>query len=145
MTNLWKINGADTYSTYGVAIKRGSYLELMSPPTPRKRLEHEYPDANGSAVDTQSSLTYEPRRFSIKVVIIADSYTQFWTRYNAFVAAIATPASFAFWVKDLGITCHLIYEGMKCVDKPHSLRNGRIAVSYDISVFEPNPVNRTYE
>lgn len=145
MTNKWRINGTDIYSTYGVAIKRGSYLELMTPPTPRKRLEHEYSDANGAQVDTQSALTYEPRRFTVKVVIIADNYAQFWARYNAFIASIATPASFALWVKDIGITANLIYEGMKCTDKPSSLRSGKIAVSYDLSVFEPNPVNRTYE
>ena len=145
MTTLWKINGIDTYSTYGVGIKRGSYNEIMSPPTPRKRLEHEYTDQNGVDVDTTSPLTYEPRRFNIKVIIAAVDYTAFWTQYNAFIAAIATPSSFSLWVKDIGVTTHLLYEGAKCIDKTRSLRYGKVIVSYEISVLEQNPTNRTYD
>jgi hypothetical protein len=112
---------------------------------PRKRLEHEYSDANGASVDTQTALTYEPRRFTLKVVITAASFAQFWTRYNAFKAAIDKPASFPLYIADLGITVNLLYEGMKCVAKTRKLRSANIAAAYDISVFEPNPVNRTYE
>lgn len=145
MTTLWKINNIDLYSTYGVAIKQGSYLELMSPPTPRKRLEHNYIDSNGAQVDTSSPLTYEARRFSLKIIIVASSYVQFWNRYNAFVTAIATPATFALYVKDIGITCNLLYEGLKCISKSRSLRSGRVVAEYELSVFEPGPTNRTYD
>ena len=59
MTTRWKINTVDIYTAYGAAIKQGSYLDIMSPPVPRKRLEHDYIDANGAQVDTTSALTYD--------------------------------------------------------------------------------------
>lgn len=145
MTNLWKINNIDIFSAYHCAIKRGSYLEIMSPPVPRKRLEHDFIDANGTAVDTTSTLTYEPKRYNIKVLITGVNYADYWTNYNALLTAINKPGTFTIYIRDIGITVTLLYEGMKCVSKPLSLRSGRIAVEYEISVFEPNPTNRTYD
>jgi len=144
MTNRWKINNVDTFATYGLAIKRGSYNDIMSPPTPRPRLEHEFIDANGAQVDTVSALTYEPRRYTIKILLVGASFTQFWQRYNALRTAIDKPASFALYVADLGITVNLLYEGMKCTSKSRSLRGGKVVAEYDLLVYEPNPVNRTY-
>lgn len=145
MTGNWYLNGSDLYSTYGVALLKGSYLTIMSPPKPRKRLEHDYVDANGSQVDTTSPLSYEPHRYTISVVITASSYVQFWARYNAFIAAMATPGTFALYIKNLGITVNLLYEGMRCTFKPRSLRSGRVSAVYEISVFEKNPTLRSYD
>lgn len=145
MTNKWKINTVDMYTAYGSVIKQGSYLDIMSPPVPRKRLEHDYVDANGAAVDTVSALTYEPRRYALKILITGSNYTSYWANYNALLAVLSVPGTFALYIKDIGITVNLLYEGMKCVSKPRSLRNGRIAVEYEMSVFEPNPTNRTYD
>ncbi len=145
MTTRWKINTVDIYTAYGAAIKQGSYLDIMSPPVPRKRLEHDYIDANGSDVDTVSALTYEPRRYALKILITGANYAGYWANYNALLAVLAVPGTFALYIKDIGITVNLLYEGMKCVSKPRSLRSGRIAVEYEVSVFEPNPVNRTYD
>lgn len=145
MTNRWKINTVDIYTAYGAAIKQGSYLYIMRPPVPRKRLEHDYIDANGTQVDTASALTYEPRRYSIKLLITGSNYTNYWVNYNALLAVLAVPGIFTLYIKDIGITVNLLYEGMKCASKPRSLRSGRIAVEFEMSVFEPNPVNRTYD
>lgn len=144
MTNRWKINSVDTYVAYGMAVKAGSYLDIMSPPVPRKRLEHEFTDANGAQVDTTSALTYEPRRYTLKILITGANYTGFWANYNALLTAIAKPGTFSLYVADLGITVNLLYEGMKCASKPGSLRSGKVVAEYELSVFEPNPTNRTY-
>lgn len=145
MTNLWEINNTDIFSAYHSIIKRGSYLDIMSPPVPRKRLEHDYIDANGTDVDTTSALNYENKRYNIKAIITGENYADYWTNYNALLAAINIPGTWSLYIKDIGITVNLLYEGMKCVSKPRSLRSGRIAVEYEISVFEPNPTNRTYD
>lgn len=144
MAARWKINNNDTQLTYGMAVKAGSYLDIMSPPVPRKRLEHEFTDANGAQVDTTSALTYEARRYTLRVIIAASSFADFWARYNALLTAIAKPGTFSLYVADLGITVNLLYEGMKCAGKPGSLRSGKVVAEYELSVFEPDPTNRTY-
>lgn len=145
MTNLWKINDNDIFATYSAMILKDSYLEIMSPPIPKKRLEHDFPDANGTEVDTVSDLIFESRRYMIKILIVANTREEFWTNYNALIEEIATPGTFSLYVSDLGVTVNLLYEGAKCTSKPKSLKNGRIAVAYEVSVFEPNPINRTYD
>jgi len=144
MTGKWFIGGADIYSNYGSAILRGSYLDIMSPPIPRKRLEYDYTDANGTKVDLVSSLSYEPKRYTIKIMITGNNYSSYWSNYNALLSAINKSGTFTLNITDIGITVNLLYEGMKCISKPRSLRSGRIAVEYEISVFELNPSNRTY-
>ena len=145
MTNRWKINGTDIFAAFGAAVKSGSYLDIISPPTPRKRLEYDYIDQNGAKVDTTAALTYEPRRYSLKMAIIAGSYTDFWAKYNSLIGAMATPGTFTFYVSDIGVTCNLLYEGAKCTAKSRTFRSGKIAVELEISVFEPNPKTRTYD
>ena len=144
MTGKWFLNNQDLYATYGVMIAKGSYNEMMSPPKPRRRMEYEYTDENGLRVDTQSPLTYEPYRYKIKIVIVANSFTDFWTRYNAFFSALAVPGIFALKIADLGITVNLCYEEAKNVDKLVRLKSGKVASAYELSVLELNPKNRIY-
>lgn len=144
MTNKWKISGLDTWTNYGTAILKNSYLDIMTPPTPRRRLEYDYPDANGTKVDVVSPISFEARRYKLNLLIVGNTFSQFWANYNALLGAIAKSGTFTLNVVDIGITVTLLYEGMTCVSKPRSLRNGRIAVAYELNVFEPNPTNRTY-
>ena len=144
MTNKWKISGLDTWTTYGTAILKNSYLDIMAPPTPRRRLEYDYPDANGAKVDVVSPISFEARRYKLNILIVGNTFSQFWANYNALLGAIAKSGTFTLNVADIGITVTLLYEGMTCVSKPRSMRVGRIAAEYALNVFEPNPVNRTY-
>ena len=144
MNGNWYLNGADLYATYGVAITKGSYNDIMSPPTPRKRMEYEYTDENGIRVDKSTALVFEPKRYTIKVVIVASGYSQFWSRYNAFFNAIAIPGTVTLSVVSLGVSVKLLYEGARNVDKMVKLKNGRVASAFELSVLEPNPKERTY-
>lgn len=144
MNSKWYINNQDLFGTYGVALLKGSYNEIMSPPRPRRRMEYEYTDESGVRVDTQSALTYEPYRYKIKVLIIASGFADYWAKYNAFYAAIATPGTFTLRVADLGVTVTLLYEEARNVDKSVRLKSGKVASAFEISVLEPNPTNRIY-
>lgn len=145
MTGFWKINNKDAYTIFGVSLLRGSYNEIMAPPTPRERLQHEALDVNGTLVDTISELYYKERKYSIDILIVGSNYADFWTKYNAFFAEISTPGAFTLKVADLGVTVTLLYEGATCVKKPRSLRSGRVAVQYKVEVKEFNPTNRLYD
>lgn len=147
MTNLWLINGIDLYATYGVYIFKSNYNDLLCPPRPRKRLEHEYTDQDGISVDTTTPLTYEARRFSIKVGLIAVSAADFWTKYNAFFALISQAGSFDLYIADLGKTYTLLFEGVERAEKltPIATASGQAAATFEIKLLEPvqatNPAN----
>lgn len=138
MTGLWTINGVDLYDTFGAAILKGSYNDLLAPPTPRKRMEHEYVDQDGVAVDTTSALTWEARRFSLKLAMKAISPEQFWSRYNALFGILGVPGSFSLYVKDLGKTFTLLYEGAPKADKLTPIASAAyVSAVFEIKVLEP--------
>ena len=144
MTNKWKISGLDTWTNYGTAILKNSYLDIMTPPTPRRRLEYDYPDANGTKVDVVSPISFEARRYKLNIMIVGNTFFSVLGKSQCPVRCIAKAGTFTLYVADLGVTVTLLYEGMPCVSKPRSMRIGRIAVAYELNVFEPNPANRTY-
>lgn len=144
MNGLWKINGKDTFATWGVALTRGSYASILSRPTPKKRLEHDYTDADGVEVDTTTPLTYDFSRYKIKVVIIGKTFANFWANYNAFFTEIDKAQSFTLFIHDLGVTVNLLYEGATQKGSIGTLRSGKKAIAFELSVFEPNPKNRIY-
>lgn len=145
MNGNWYLNGSDLYATYGVAITKGSYNDIMSPPIPRKRMEYEYTDEDGIRVDKTTPLVFEPKRYKIKVVIVANGFSQFWGRYNAFFNVLAIPGTITLRVAPIGVSVKVFYEGAKNVDKIIRLKNGRVASAFELSVFEPNPKERIYD
>ena len=145
MQGMWKVNNKDLFVQFGVRILKGSYNDIMSPPKPRVRLEHDYPDATGLMVDTLSPLSYQAKTYKINVLLVGSDASDFWAKYTAFFAEIATPEAFTLYVADLGVTVSLLYEGAQCLKKPSSLKSGRVAVSYEISVKEYNPDLRVYD
>jgi len=138
MNGLWTINGIDLYDAFGAYILKGSYNDLLSPPMPRKRLEHEYIDQDGVAVDTTSPLTYEARRFTLRVALKGISSTQFWSRYNAFFGLVSTPGSFLLYVADLGKTFTLLYEGTAKAEKLTPIATAsQVYAVFEVKVLEP--------
>lgn len=138
MKGLWKINDIDIFEVYGVAILKGSYNDIISPPTPRKRLEYEYKDRNGTEVDTNTPLSYEAKRYKLKCAIYANSSVQFWSRYNAFIALVAQAGSFDLSIAEIDKTITILYEGATVTKKITRIKNcDMIAIEFDLSVFEP--------
>lgn len=139
MTNRWKINDIDIWESFGVYIFRGNYNELLTPPTPRKRLEHEYADRDGVAVDTTSPLTFEARRFNMKVGLRGNSPADFWNKYTAFFALLAQAGSFTLYIADLARSFTLLYEGVARAEKltPINTQTGVVYATFEIKLFEP--------
>jgi len=145
MNGKWVIGDTDLYADLGVLIFKGSYEEVLTPPAPKKRLEHDYQDKNGVDVDTSSALNYEAKRFKLNVAITAATSSQFWSRYNALLALINKPDTFSLYISDLGVKINLLYEGAKCISKSRSLKSGPVVVAYELSVLESDPTNRIYD
>lgn len=150
MNGKWIIEGTDIYATMGCLLVKGGYLDLLSPPVPKRRLEHDYPDKNGVDVDTgegeeDPELYYEAKRFKIHVLVTASTLSQFWSRFYSLLSLIDKTGHFTLYVHELGVSFKLLYEGARCVSKSRSLRSGSIAVLYEISVLEPDPTDRNYD
>jgi hypothetical protein len=138
MTGKWYLNGSDLYTTYGAAIMKGSYNDLLLPPTPRKRLEYEFLDQNGLTVDTTSPLKYQAKRFKMQFALKASSDTQFWTRYNALFTALAISGTVTLQIVDLNKTFTLLYEGTSKVDKLTKIAGATMVfAAFEINFLQP--------
>lgn len=145
MNGKWIIGETDLYADLGVLLLKGSYDEIMSPPSPKKRTEYDYPDKNGLDVDKASAVVYEAKRFKISVAITATTSAQFWARYNLLLALLDKPGEFSLYLSDLGVKINLLYEGAKNTFKSRSLKAGLVVVIYEISLLEPDPTTRIYD
>ncbi len=145
MNGRWKINNKDLYTLFGVQILKGSYNDIISPPKVKERLEHDFSDMHGVAVDRVSPLVYAARSYKINVLIVGSDDVDFWAKYKAFFAEIVTPDAFTLYVADLDVQVSLLFTDAVCTKKPRSLKSGRVAVSYEISVKEYNPNLRVYD
>ena len=139
MNNLWKINDIDLYSTFGAYIFKGNYNELLAPPMPRKRLEHEYIDRDGFSVDTITPLTYEAKRFNLKIGIKGSSAADFWSNYNALFSELSQAGNFDLYIADLDKHFTLLYEGVAKTEKltPIETRTGQVCATFEIKCLEP--------
>ena len=145
MKGLWLIDNVDMYQHAGAMILKDSYLHIMSPPAPKKRLEHDYADKNGVTVDSSSELKYEPKRFKMMIAISGDSSSQFWSRYEAFFQLIDKPQAISMYLVNLGVTIYLHYEGAQCVHKSRSFKEASAMAVYEVSFLEADPTNRVYD
>lgn len=139
MNGKWYIDGYDIVLTAGAYILKGSYNEILSPPVPKKRLEHDYGDKHGLDVDKETELVYEAKRFKLNIAIKASSSSDFWQKYSSFFSMVDKESEFSLYVYDLGVTLKLLYEGAKCTHKSSSMRSGNVFAVYELSVLESNP------
>ena len=71
------------YTTYGFIPKRGTTDDFLKKPDFKERYSNDWPDEDGVEFDLLSTPKKKAREFDLVGYILADSASQFWTRYNA--------------------------------------------------------------
>lgn len=142
MNGFWRLNGNDLYTTYGVVLLRGTNREVLTPPAIKRRSEYNFQDSNGVVVDKTSPVSYEARRYALPIVIVASDKSTFWQKYNSLIGELAKPGEFTLYIKEIGVTLNLLYEGMSV--KSSMFKSDKITVEYDLHVLEADPTSRVY-
>lgn len=83
------LNNLDIFDTYGVFVRDGS-KEFLSLPKRKDSLTYSWPEENGTEVDLAAP-KFEDKEVTLKCGFLAATDTEFRTKRQAFIQAIAAP------------------------------------------------------
>lgn len=83
LTGLWRIDGIDLWSTYGIAISAAS-AEFLKYPPKKESITHDWGDSNGIDVDLQR-IYLGAREGVITFFIFANTSQEYFDRHDAFI------------------------------------------------------------
>jgi hypothetical protein len=145
-TGLWRIDGIDLWTTYGILLSEGSADFLKYPPK-KESTTHDWGDSDGIDVDLQRIFLGQNEGV-LSFVIIANSTQQYFDRHDAFINLWKKPG-----LRRLEIAAHndrsyyIFYKETNNYSQVgrHELRPGNPLAQYDIIhrfsmvVVEPEP------
>lgn len=125
----------DIFDVYGVRLLRGGYEALLAPTVLKSYVSNESRLSNGTTYVVQDSKVKE-RKVSLEVSLEADSYDNYLTNFEAFLAKLASGIVY-FKVPRLKRVYKLVYTGCS---KFSFLSRERSTFTLDL--IEPNPSDR---
>jgi len=108
MTGEVTIDSVDIWTTYGAFLLKGSYDSLMRPPKRKVSLSNNWPEQNGLEIDLTLP-RYESKEVELSFILSAGNEAQWWTRYNAFFAALMATGERSLFVHELEKTFLVYY------------------------------------
>lgn len=137
---LYFLDGFDLWTTFGIAVQKGSADFLKMPPK-KQSTEHDWPDANGIDVDL-SAMYFSQREGTLTLLMVAESEQEWWDRYELFKSLLSQPG-----LRRLSITAHgqrsyyVFYKETSSWSQVKPLQNssGKVMQQFSITIVEPEP------
>ena len=136
MTGELFINGKDAYTQWGVSFEDGAIAKLMTPPPNKQPVTNKNVTDNGAYVVAGTGL-YDERTVSLDMHIVSKSQADFMEKYDAFFQELHNGALAISTKYQPGLTYHMYY-----VDCQQYAQYAGLA-KFTLSLYEPNPQNRT--
>lgn len=139
---MYKFNGLDAETTYGIVFLPGTYNELLKLPKRKAGLVQEWANENGTE-RYLGEVYYETITYNLPITMIANSESQFWSRYNAFTSFLITSGLFNFDVVDMNRRFRLSYSDITNVDKLTIIKgSNNIGCRLTLQLFNDYPTER---
>lgn len=143
LEGLFFINDVDMYKTYGVylcedkAEDQSNYSALLKPADGKQLEVVNYPELNGEILPSTISIKKEPRDVTLKLAIIAQSSSEWFSSYQAFLEFIRS-GWLIIRLPEIAISFKMYYKSCKGYDHLTSFDN-QIAGKIQITLREPEP------
>lgn len=144
LEGLLYINDIDVYKRYGAFLcedKQGdmsNYEELLKPASAKAIPSVSFPEQNGEETADTIVIKKEPRDVSLFIAIQADNVTQWFSRYNAFLAFLRSG-----WLNirltELDVVFRMYYKSCKQYSQLTSFE-GSVCAQIKITLREPKPL-----
>lgn len=82
MKGMMYINNQDAYEVYGLVMRPGCDEELLKLPKPKPGYEYDWGDENGIETDPDEIPVFERKEYNLPVMLIADNYIDFFSKYT---------------------------------------------------------------
>lgn len=144
LQGLWRIDGIDLWTTYGIALSTGSADFLKYPPK-KESTTHDWKDSHGIDVDLQR-IFLGPNEGVLNFYIFANSTQEYFDKHDAFINLWIKPGT-----RRLEIAAHndrsyfIYYKETNNYDQVKNLKPGdpmaeyKIVHKFSMVVVEPEP------
>lgn len=139
---MYKINGQDAFTTYGIEFLPGTYNQLLQAPKRKPTLVQEWANENGTE-RYLGAPKYETIVYNLPIMVYAKSETQFWSRYNAFVNFLLTSGLFNLDAVQMNRRFRVSYSDITQVDTLTQIKgSSQIGVRMTLQLFNDYPTER---
>ena len=136
--NFYIMDAKDLWTEYGVFIEKGTD-DFLQIPERKESISHEWMDEHGIEVDSTTPF-FKDREITLQCAIVAASENDFWTKYDAFVAALMAPGARLLNVVELSRSFNVLYKKCSSFTWFTRLKTvSRIAAKFTLVLWEPNP------
>lgn len=136
-TGLYIMDSIDLWTEYGVFVEKAHDQFLMLPER-KESITYSWPDQDGIEIDTTTP-RFKEREITMNCAIVANGEADFWTKYDAFKAALTAPGTRNMYVNELSKDFDMIY--MKCTAFTKYTRlktSGKVAAKFAIVFIIPD-------
>lgn len=137
------INGNDAYTIWGVSLEDGAIAALMTPPSMKESIVNESRLEHGKR-RVNLLVRMDERELTLPMHIVANSATEWYTKYSAFVAYL-TSAEILEIVTSFqsGVAYKCIYQSCTQYSQFYDPGDNRSGMAkFALKLIEPNPNDR---
>jgi hypothetical protein len=134
------LDAIDIKLTYGVVIG-GGLKQFLAYAKRKDSVSHDFQDEQGIMKDL-SSPRVQPRQFTLKCALIANSLVDFHTKNDGFFTALILPGPRHFYVADHDRT-YLVYyvEQQNVTGLSKIINTDKVGIKFDLVLSETNPAD----
>ena len=119
MAGRYFFNSTDVYLTFGIVFKKGTSSELLNMP-------NAWPD--------------ETRKMALPIAIVADNEVQFWEKYHALRAFLASGNEFNFLAEYISRRFKVTYESMSSFTMLTNISGGnKVGCAFTLTLVDDYP------
>ena len=138
MSGQYEIDGLDFYDTYGGIVSKG-LGDLLKPWDAKEPpVKKDWADQHGLDMDTGSTY-FAAKEVNIEFAIVAATVTDFWLKYDAFIAMLMQPGLRRFYSNSLDRSFFLKYQKCTLTVPLTKFKSGKVGVKYSFTFLEPVP------
>jgi hypothetical protein len=139
LSGHYYIDGKDIWNIFSMFVESGSddFLKYASR---KESITHDWGDENGKDIDTTRHFLND-RNITLRMAMIVESETDFWQKYQGFLAQMILPGKRRVEPKRLGErSFYLVYK--ECTDFTSFTKikdSTKIGIKFTVNFIEPNP------
>ncbi|EJX05262.1 hypothetical protein EVA_06618, partial [gut metagenome] len=118
------------FSRFGIYILQGTEEDVMKSPQVRENIKYDDPSRNGIIYD-QEQVKYKAKQAQLKLLIYANSITEFWARYDAFFCQLLKPGNHILYIPSIYEEYDCFYKKMS-ITKFDILKTGKVWCEFNV-------------
>lgn len=135
VSNMFFINGKDTWLTWGLLLERGSFGQLLMPPKRKDTLSFSWMDEDGTDRDV-SAYFKESRTLNLPCAILATSLADLQSKFSGFLEEVQKAGRFSLFINELGTSADFILNEVGELSFPYGTEGEYVIGKFNITIVD---------